>query len=379
MLFRSYPYKLSVASEAKPGETVTASSEVIVKPFERFSIEMHPTSLSDGGAADLMIRNEGNVEGIYSLRGRDPANEIQFTGEHGRIRAPSGGIVKQRITIKARKRSLLGTAQTLPFEIHVTSSNDVRQTRTGQLKVNPIIPMWIAPLLGGLLTICLIGVVLLRWLIPGPQVTPPGIATLDPVIIIAGQTATQAAQETALAGMITPTFMPTGIPTNTPTFTPTETPTSTSTSTPTATPTFTPTEQISGFPDTWISVYEVPVASLVSHAISRLVISRVDQDTATFSVCRCNSASCSGQIELDPPKVIANLKGDEFVADTPFNVAKDQTWIVKAIKVGNNLLVTVQETLPNGTKHSEPFEMKSSFDRLGRVLLSCEAPVFKLP
>ncbi len=165
----SYKCEFIVESTAKAGEMVAVPGEVVVQPFERFSVEMHPTNLSHGGTTQVTIKNEGNVEGIYSLRGRDPANEIQYTSEHARIRVPSGENVQQPVSVRARKLSLLGTARTLPFEIRVNSSSEVYQARTGQLKVTPMIPMWIVPLLGMFLLACF-AVVIFRVL---PSLTGP--------------------------------------------------------------------------------------------------------------------------------------------------------------------------------------------------------------
>jgi serine/threonine protein kinase len=174
----SHRCEFIVESTAQAGEIVTVPGEVIVKPFEQFAVELHPTHLSHGGTTQVTIKNEGNVEGVYSLRGRDPANEIEYTGEHARIRVPSGETVKQPVSVKARKRSLLGTAQTLAFEIHVHSSREAHQARTGQLRVTPLIPMWIVPLLGMFLMACL-AVVFFRVL---PNLTGPTLTEPAPII-----------------------------------------------------------------------------------------------------------------------------------------------------------------------------------------------------
>jgi hypothetical protein len=159
----TYPYTLTAESTAVPGESVTASGQVTNRSFERFSIDLHPSKVSHGGSSRVTIHNEGNIDGIYSLVGRDPAYDIQFTGEQGRIRIPAGGTIVQHLSLRARNRSLLGSKRTLPFEVQVRASsgsasgNSIPKTVTGQMIVQPYLPIWVFPLLVFLCAICMLG------------------------------------------------------------------------------------------------------------------------------------------------------------------------------------------------------------------------------
>jgi Tol biopolymer transport system component/serine/threonine protein kinase len=169
----SHSYQVVVESEAKPGEKATASCEVVVKPFERFSVQLHPTQLAADGTTRVTIRNEGNADATYSLSGRDPANAIQFSGEHGRIRVPAHGSSVQEVMVRARNRPTFGAAQALPFELQVRSTSQGQQVLAGQLKVTPLVPMWIVPSVGILMAACLT----LAGYFFGGRLTPPPTET----------------------------------------------------------------------------------------------------------------------------------------------------------------------------------------------------------
>jgi hypothetical protein len=389
----SHPYTLIVTSEAKPGESMSMSGEVVVLPFERFSAEFHPSQIPDGGKTRVTILNQGNAEGTYSLTGRDPAGAVQFAGEHGRIRVASGQAVTQEVTVRARSRPLLGAPQTLSFELLVKSASNAQQPLSGQLQVIPFIPRWVPMSLVGLLTLCLVGMAFLYFgiVVPGKEAAQATQAASETSAFLMGMnqmTGTQVAQETTIALSFTPTPTVTATPVDTATATPPFTPTPTDlpsatpmpTQTATGIPSPTPTDPVTGFSGTWISVRDTPAAFLVSEPISRLEISKVDRDTVTFSACKCRTDSCERQVQLDPPKVIANINGDDLVAETAFNVAQNHTWTIKAIKSGGNLLVTVEET-KDGITQREPFEMKIKpfSPRDVTVFGSCDPPIFTLP
>jgi eukaryotic-like serine/threonine-protein kinase len=216
-------YKVVVRSASRSGESVTVPGELIVKPFERFSAELHPSQLSHGGITQITIHNEGNAERTYSLAGKDPANAIEFAGVPSGIRVPSGQSAVQQVQVMARERPLVGSQRSLPFQIEVRSASQVAQSLLGQLNVTPLVPAWILPLFGFLCTICLIGAAMFLWPGPDPQVTPSPTAPLT------------------VAASIPPASTGTSPPTETPTLTPTESSTPSSTMTPTNSPTSTPT------------------------------------------------------------------------------------------------------------------------------------------
>jgi serine/threonine protein kinase len=146
-----YPYQVVVTSTSNQRDVATVSAMVTLKPYERFSMDMRPTTLLNGGASRVSIHNQGNVETAYRVTGHDPAEAIHFSGQAGRLKVAPGQTKTVDLKIAAKKRPLLGRNQALPFEIQVISASNERQAKTGQLTVRPVLPPWVAPLLGVLL------------------------------------------------------------------------------------------------------------------------------------------------------------------------------------------------------------------------------------
>lgn len=151
-----YEYQVVVQSEANPDEEVFLPGKIEVKPFERYSAEMHPTQIPDGGISKVRIRNEGNVEGIFSLTGQDPQGNIQFSGEKGRIRVAAGESIVQEISPKAKTRLFIGNRKLLSFQVRVQQGSGSPQVLAGQLEQRPLIPTWVLSLLSLLLFFCVI-------------------------------------------------------------------------------------------------------------------------------------------------------------------------------------------------------------------------------
>lgn len=152
-------YRLTITSVSDAQESATVSGSINVKPFERFSTDIHPKQLKNKGACRVLVRNEGNYEMTFTAVGRDPGEAIQFDQQQKQLSVPAGQSATLDFGLKPKKRPLLGRSQNLPFEFHVGATASQQQTLSGQMNVHPIIPAWLPPLLGTLLVIlCLVGV-----------------------------------------------------------------------------------------------------------------------------------------------------------------------------------------------------------------------------
>ncbi|MFZ0545332.1 MAG: protein kinase, partial [Candidatus Promineifilaceae bacterium] len=153
-----HPYRLVVRSSSGAGESASVSGQVMVKPFEQFSIDMRPKEVPNGGICRILVNNEGNTESEFRVTGRDPGEGINFGQQSGRLRLGPGQREVVDLSLKAKNRPFLGSRKMLPFEVAVNSHEGKRQTISGQLNVRPVIPTWLVPLLGILLLIlCLSG------------------------------------------------------------------------------------------------------------------------------------------------------------------------------------------------------------------------------
>jgi eukaryotic-like serine/threonine-protein kinase len=155
-------YQLIVTSDTNQNVSVKLPGEIFVKPFERFSVEIQPSQLSHGGTAQVAILNQGNTDGNYNLRGHDAANAVRYIGLPATIQVARGENNKPPtplqvpVQVSAINRPLIGTRQTLPFEIEVTSGTSSQQVLRGQLQVMPVIPIWLLSLFIVLCTFCLL-------------------------------------------------------------------------------------------------------------------------------------------------------------------------------------------------------------------------------
>ena len=172
------------------------------------------------------------------------------------------------------------------------------------------------------------------------------------------------------------------------TFTPSSTPMPLSSATPTETetPTFTPlptaTALIDAYSGTW--VYPGTDSGTLPFALYRLKIENVNSqdDTATFNACRCtHKESCENKSELTPSLASAAFEGSKLVAE-PVYIDQQRTvqWTLKAIRLGQNLIVTVEQYKDN-VKVGGPEDFvlnppKFSIPALGQaeILDECDPP-----
>jgi hypothetical protein len=151
-------YQLVVRSSAGAGDSASVSGQVMLKPFEQFSIDMRPKEVPNSGVCRILINNEGNQESEFRITGRDPGEAITFEPQSGRLRLGPGQRDVIDLSLSAKNRPLFGGRKMAPFEITVGTRNGQRQSISGQLDIRPVIPTWLVPLLGILLLVlCLTG------------------------------------------------------------------------------------------------------------------------------------------------------------------------------------------------------------------------------
>jgi serine/threonine protein kinase len=198
----SHQLQLQISSISKPTETITVPADIVIKPFERFSVQLQPSQIPQGGTAHITINNQGNAEAAYSIVGRDPANAIQFVGEQGRVRVPPGQTSSQALQVKAKSRPFFGTMQTLPFDVQVKSAMiEQPQVMPGQLRVAPYLPIWVLSLLIILITLCLAigGLGYSQVVVPSNNTKVAATAAFNQNATLSAQNAAQNAQSTAVA------------------------------------------------------------------------------------------------------------------------------------------------------------------------------------
>ena len=243
-----HTYRLVVQLEADNSEVAAVPARLEVLPFEQFSVDMQPSHLNSGAATRVTISNQGNAESYYSLVGRDPAEQVQFSGLRGRIKVAPGQTHAQPVTAIAKKRPWLGSIKRQPFELQVRSSQDASKRLNGELNIRPRFPVWALSLLGLLvLCVCAGGAFALNMgipMLPTAQALATPITTEAPAVFDTPAVASQPVGDgsTGSSGDGADGLEPAPVSTN-PAPVPSEmttsspTPTSTATDTPTATPT----------------------------------------------------------------------------------------------------------------------------------------------
>lgn len=129
-----HPFRLIARSLGEEGERAVRPAAVIVEPFHRFSAELRPAHAKHGDTVHLTIRNEGNDEAQYVVRGEDPAQAITF-GERQSITVPPGEETAVSLTLNAKERPRFGRGERLPFEVGVGAATGAERTFHGQLEV----------------------------------------------------------------------------------------------------------------------------------------------------------------------------------------------------------------------------------------------------
>lgn len=154
----SYPFQVSVTPTATPELSVMLSAEIRVLPFVQFAIDFHPESHRNRGQSALTLKNYGNRDMTFTLSVRDDADAMRVSELPPSLTLPSGTETELPVQFSARRRPLIGAAQTHIFEVLVKSTrSDVTESRTGRLEITPYLPIWIMSLLILLLAFLTIG------------------------------------------------------------------------------------------------------------------------------------------------------------------------------------------------------------------------------
>lgn len=157
----SHPYTLIIQGQANPSQRASVPGNMIIQPFEKFSLDMRPKALTNEGIARLLIRNEGNTAATYTVSGRDPSEVVDFSMAQNTLHLPAGNSGTLDINLTPRTRPWLGTSKNRPFQIGVTSERlKSPQYIPGHLDVKPILPPWTLPLLSLLAVLCCISSVI---------------------------------------------------------------------------------------------------------------------------------------------------------------------------------------------------------------------------
>jgi len=144
----THSFHIIAALATNQQETASFTGQLVIKPFERFAVDIHPSRFQNRGSCRTLVRNEGNAVANFTITAREASDQVQFSSDHGQLEVAPGRKESYELGIAARQRPWLGTAKQYPFEIQVTGGGGGRQVKMGQLEVTPMLPSWLLPLLG---------------------------------------------------------------------------------------------------------------------------------------------------------------------------------------------------------------------------------------
>jgi hypothetical protein len=233
-----YPVTLRVNSVTDPSQYADHKLTLIVKPYAQFKIDVHPKRLRAGQDGHLTVYNQGNLQGSYTGKFTDFADELTFHPPQFHLSIPEGGSAIQEFRAAPRHPKWMGGEAVHPYTAQISPADGEQQTLQAEVTSKAYIPAWVPPTL---LPVCLLLAGALIWglsalLSPAPVDTPTFVPSLAfTPTPLPSDMPTLTPSETP-----TPTLTPTLIPTGTLTLTLTSPPTSTASNVPTWTPSLTP-------------------------------------------------------------------------------------------------------------------------------------------
>ena len=229
-----YPFTLLVISEQSPEQKASVDCILTVGAMSRFSVLLEPEEIRDGQVGSVVISNNGNIQGSYTVALSSEDDLLDFDPpEEQEVQVDGGDSAAVQYSAKPSRRPWIGSETSYDFGAIVESTDGESQSLQGKLIGEARLPYWIIPLL---LILCL-AVICISFAVYVVQSGDDGDAS---------DLAPEYQTQTAIAGGIVPTDtlepgvtpQPTEIPTETPD--PTVTPIDTPLPTDTLLPTFTP-------------------------------------------------------------------------------------------------------------------------------------------
>ncbi len=165
------PFTVQISSEEVPAQKVEIDCILTIAAFSRFSGELRPEQLNANQPAQLILKNEGNVDDNYEISiqeasgrliferitrslkaGSSPEQpEIEFiyteitSAERLRVSAGESGVFEFRGRL--RSRPLVGGEESRPFTVKVLSAEKRRIDFPSQVKEKGLFPPWLLSLL----------------------------------------------------------------------------------------------------------------------------------------------------------------------------------------------------------------------------------------
>ena len=133
-------FRIEVKSQQYPGMELAAGATLNLGSYEAFEMAMEPKQISLPALVRVTIRNTGNANAEFSVIGSDPAEEIHFRGERGRIRLEPRQTAAVDLELEAKHRAWFGKSEVYPFRVDVTTASGANQSARGRATISSLLP-----------------------------------------------------------------------------------------------------------------------------------------------------------------------------------------------------------------------------------------------
>jgi hypothetical protein len=171
----TYPFTVTVLSRSDPSQTTRAEGMLQIGAVVAFDMAMSPTRVAGRkGRYTLTLRNGGNAATEVALEASDPEEHCRYSFSPRLVPLDPGAKRDVKLTLKARRSSLVGPRKTFDFRVRGSPSMGEAMTAAGQLIHTPRFRTW-RPIRRLVLLTAVIVVLLSGWLALGGTSGAPGL------------------------------------------------------------------------------------------------------------------------------------------------------------------------------------------------------------
>ena len=198
-------FRIELRSQQNPEARIGENATLILGAYQAFEVGLTPQQIQMPGVARVTIRNTGNSVSEYSVIGRDEGNQIQFSGERGRISLKPGQTAAVEMQLEPRRRGWFGESEKIRYAVEVTSSSGSSHAVRGTATSAPLLPIGIIyAALFIIIFLCVLSALFLVFrrdrLLPAPRPTEVDQeAVAQTATAVTGSTATAAFSATSIA------------------------------------------------------------------------------------------------------------------------------------------------------------------------------------
>ncbi len=138
-----HPFSLQVVSQNYPDQITSVECILTVSAYTQFTCELEPPQIETGQRTRVVIKNQSNIQQSYTITCSNEKNELVFFSDSPnpvRIGAGEAGFVD--ISVKPRRKPLLGKEVKFPFSVKIESAEKETEILNGTIYSRGVLPIW---------------------------------------------------------------------------------------------------------------------------------------------------------------------------------------------------------------------------------------------